>query len=66
MKYTIDNITSTDLENEAFRFYEDKITYCRSSYLEMFCKKGAFKNFSKFTGKHLCQTLFFNKVAGLY
>ena len=27
----------------------------------MFCKKGVFKNFTKFTGKHLCQSLFFNK-----
>ena len=31
---------------------------------EMFCKKGVLINFAKFTGKHLCQTLFFNKVAG--
>ena len=29
------------------------------------CKKGILKNFAKFTGKHLCQSLFFNKVAGL-
>ena len=28
-------------------------------------KKGVFKNFAKFTGKHLCQSFFFNKVAGL-
>ena len=28
-------------------------------------KKGVFGNFTKFTGKHLCQSLFFNKVAGL-
>ena len=28
-------------------------------------KKGALKNFDKFTGKHLCQSQFFNKVAGL-
>ena len=28
-------------------------------------KKGVLKNFTKFTGKHLCQSLFFNKVAGL-
>ena len=27
--------------------------------------KGVPKNFVKFTGKHLCQSLFFNKVAGL-
>ena len=31
----------------------------------MFCKKGVLKNFVKFTGKHLCQSLFFNKVAGV-
>ena len=28
-------------------------------------RKGVFRNFAKFTGKHLCQSLFFNKVAGL-
>ena len=28
-------------------------------------KKGALRNFAKFTGIHLCQILFFNKVAGL-
>ena len=26
---------------------------------------GVFKNFTKFTGKHLCWSLFFNKVSGL-
>ena len=30
-----------------------------------FCKKGVLENFAKFTGKHLCQSPFFNKVAGL-
>ena len=30
----------------------------------MFCKKGVLRNLTKFTGKHLCQSLFFNKVAG--
>ena len=28
-------------------------------------RKGVFRNFAKFTGKHLCQSLLFNKVAGL-
>ena len=31
----------------------------------MFYKKSTLKNFTKFTGKHLCQSIFFNKVAGL-
>ena len=37
----------------------------RSSRPEMLCKKGVLRNFTKFKGKHLCQSLFFNKVAGL-
>ena len=28
-------------------------------------KKSVLRNFAKFTGKHLCQSLFFNKIAGL-
>ena len=36
----------------------------RSSRPEVFCKKGVHRNFAKFTGKHHCQSLFFNKVAG--
>ena len=32
---------------------------------QVFCKKGILKNFAKFTEKHQCQRLFFNKVAGL-
>ena len=31
----------------------------------MFCKKDVLKNFAKFTGKHLYESLFLNKVAGL-
>ena len=41
------------------------ITEFRSSCSKVFCKKGVFKNFANFTRKHLCQRLFFNKVAGL-
>ena len=37
----------------------------RSSRTEVFCKKGVLRNFTKFTGKHLCPSLLFNKVAGL-
>ena len=43
-------------------FYQKKLT---SSRPEVFCKKGVLENFTKFTGKHLCQSFFFNKVAGL-
>ena len=37
----------------------------RSTRPEVFCKKGVLRNFTKFTGKHLRQSLFFNKVAHL-
>ena len=37
----------------------------RSNHQDVFCKKGALRNFAKFAGKHLCQSLYFNKVAGL-
>ena len=41
------------------------ISSLRSSRPEVFCKKGVLRKFAKFLGKHLCQSLFFNKVAGL-
>ena len=37
----------------------------RSSRPKMFYRKGVLKNFTKFTGKYLCQSLFFDKVAAL-
>ena len=36
----------------------------RSSRQRCSVKKGVLRNFLKFTEKHLCQSLFFNKVAG--
>ena len=37
----------------------------RSSRRDVSGKKGVLRNFAKFTGKHLCYSLIFNKVAGL-
>ena len=39
---------------------------CRSSRPKVFCKKGVFENFAKFTRKHLRRSLLFNNVAGLF
>ena len=56
-------------------YYLDKIYLCfskikfskhtlyRTSRPEVFCKKAVFRNFTKFTGKHLCHSFFFSKVA---
>ena len=47
-----------DLSSEIICFME------RSSRPDVLCQKGVLRHFAKFTGKHLCQGLFFNKVAG--
>ena len=36
----------------------------RSRRSEVFCEKAVLISFAKFTGKRLCQSLFFSKVAG--
>ena len=36
----------------------------RSSHQRCSVRKGVLRNFAKFTGKHLCQVRFYNKVAG--
>ena len=41
------------------------ISQHRSSRLEVLHKKSTLRNFGKFTGKHQCQSLFSDKVAGL-
>ena len=52
------------LAEKKFFIKDSLVIYTRSSHSEVFCKRSVFKNFAKFTGKHQCQSLFFNKVAG--
>ena len=47
------------------RWKRCKYTHYKCSRPEVFCKKRCSWNFTKFTEKHLCQSLFFNKVARL-
>ena len=42
-----------------------KTLYTQKQRPEVFYKKGILTNFANSTGKHLCQSLFLNKVAGL-
>ena len=39
-----------------------KTTYFKSSHQRCSIRKGILRYFAKFTGKHLCQSLFFNEV----
>ena len=41
------------------------VSLVRNAHRRSSIKEGVLNNFAKFTGKHLCQGLFFNKVAGL-
>ena len=50
---------------EAFPIEKCVAIALRSSYHKCSMKKGLLRNFTKFTRKHLCQSLFYNKVAGL-
>ena len=39
--------------------FEFKVNLSHKQPSEVFCKKGVFINFTKFTGKHMCQSFFF-------
>ena len=41
-----------------------KLGALRSSHHRSSVRKGVLRNVANFTGKHLCQSIFFNKVAG--
>ena len=45
--------------------WRKRIVPDKCSHRSCSVKKGVLKNFAKFTRKHLCQSLFFNKVADL-
>ena len=45
--------------------YQSFCTMYRSSHRRCSVRVDVLRNFAKFTGKHPCQGLFFNKVAGL-
>ena len=49
-----------------FRSKQNIFSFCsRSSHRRCSVRNGVLRNFANFTGKHLCQSLFFNKVTGL-
>ena len=62
-------------ENVTYSFFFSLVIFCtnicivpiliRRSRPEVSVRKGVFRTFAKFAGKHLYQSLFFNKVTGL-
>ena len=61
MSCIIKNLHNTDCEFYFVAMYSFLINF-RSSYQRCFIIKGVLRNFAKFTGKHLCQSLFLSKV----
>ena len=63
-KYEV--IWSAVADGLADKFLEtNEFPYVRSTHWRCSVKKGVFRNFAKFTRKHLCWSLFLNKVSGL-
>ena len=48
--------------SQTFKMWLSCENNLRSNGPEVFCKEGVLKSFAKLTGKHLRQSLFFNKV----
>ena len=48
---------------DTYIFYQYEDRRRRSSHRRCSVRKGVLRNFAKFTGKYMCQSLFFHKVA---
>ena len=48
--------------NTAFKTQLIHFIWLKKQSPEVFCKKSVLRNFTKFTGKHLCQSLFFTTL----
>ena len=64
-QYQQNHDLKTFLLNTDYSAHFSSLFFSRSSRPDVFCEKSVLQNFTKFAGKHLCQSLFFNKVAGL-
>ena len=63
--YTVFSVKFPFLSNSKSISLSSYCLKCRSSHRSCSLRKGAFRNFAKFAGKHLCRSVFLNKVAGL-
>ena len=58
--------TSSPTRSNSQLFCLQALQWCgymfRSSHPEVLCKKSILRNFTKFTGKHQCKSLFFNSM----
>ena len=64
--FLIITTTTVNISDVCFWFKLKRLQRIRSSHQRCFIIKGVLRNFAKFTGKELCQSLFLFKVAGLW
>ena len=62
---SISGATTKAMKHHVMGYLEDE-SPDKSSRPDVFCEKGVLRNFAKFTGKHLCESLFFNKVTAKF
>ena len=55
------DIMKSYLQIKRARSFVFGVEKSKNSRPEVFCRKGLLRNFAKFTGKHLCQSLFIKK-----
>ena len=61
----VENVNMKNMKAQGKKLYVTRNKgFYRSSRPEVFCKKDVLRSFTKFTGKHPCQSLLFNKVVG--
>ena len=63
--WTEPTILYSNRSSNSYRCIFSNFFLIRSSHQRYSMKKGVLRNFTKFTGKHLFQSLFFNKAADL-
>ena len=56
---TMNHVVVINIRNETYNSFQV------SRPLAFCCKKAVLRKFAKFTGKHQCQSVFFNKIVGL-
>ena len=63
----LQSVSNNVAGRQACNFIKDRLPdwFFRTSHSQMFSKIGVSQNFTKFTGKHPCWSLLFNKVSGL-
>ena len=57
-------LDSMEKSSKSDELLQNKCSFIRSNHRRCSVKKGVLKNFSKFIGKHLCWSLFLNKITG--